>query len=53
MVNEKGCKIEPGPNGLFSVTVTEQGKPVRIERDVGLLRAAAIFEEEAKKDIPE
>lgn len=45
-MNHKGCQIEPTISGLYDLTITENGKPVKIVRYISLRRAIEIAEAE-------
>lgn len=49
-MNKRGCLIEPNSFGLYDLTITEDGKIIRIVREVSFMRAMAIAEEELSDD---
>ena len=45
-MNKKGCSIEPDSYGLYTLTITDDGKPIKVVRYIGLHRAVEIAEKE-------
>ncbi len=49
-MNEKGFKIEPNLLGRYDLTITKNGKILRIVRDISFMQAMAIAEKELSDD---
>ena len=50
MKSTKGFRIESNQNGLYDLTIIENGREVRTVRNISLKRAETIMEQEAKGD---
>ena len=45
-MNRKGCKIDPDSYGLYTLTIMEDGKPIKVVRYISLHRAVEVAEKE-------
>ena len=49
-MNRKGCSLEPDFSGLYTLTITENGKPIKVIRYISLRRAIEIAEKEMTEE---
>lgn len=49
-MNQKGCSIAQNISGLYDLTVTENGKPLKIIRNISLKTATEIMEKEMRNE---
>lgn len=49
-MNKKGVILEPTVGGLYDLTITEDGKPIKVVRFISRLRAKEVIEQELEEE---